>query len=126
MISVCLVSYECKILKISGLVHALNLYCLFLIKHHILQDFTGLSGLKSFNIYKGILFVVAVVLVDFFPKGGQFKFEFQKGSLGNTIIYMRLLILPFKNLRRTSSQKSNGRFKFYQNGKRNKTQVGKY
>ncbi|MGB0837769.1 MAG: HD family phosphohydrolase [Flavobacteriaceae bacterium] len=33
------------------------------------------------NIYKGILFLISVVLVVyFFPKGGQFKYEFQKGK----------------------------------------------
>ncbi len=32
-------------------------------------------------LYKGILFVISVVLiVYFFPKGGQFKYEFQKGK----------------------------------------------
>lgn len=33
------------------------------------------------NIYKGILFLISVIaIVYFFPKGGQFKFEFQKGK----------------------------------------------
>ena len=46
-----------------------------------MQDFINRLYRNHSNIYKGILFVVAVVLVVyFFPKGGQFKFEFQKGK----------------------------------------------
>lgn len=46
-------------------------------------------------IYKYFLYVVSVIcIVFFFPRGGKFKYEFQKGKPCNTKTYMPLLIFP--------------------------------
>ena len=51
-------------------------------------------------VYKVLLFLItAVAIVYLFPKGGQFKYDFNKESLGNTKIYMLHLILLFRKLK---------------------------